>query len=72
MIVNLLFWLVEYLGLKLKKWLYRYGEGEILVKDMVNNLMRDIKKVDESRLFYICLLEWEFSLSFIFVKVDIF
>uniref|UniRef100_A0A7C9CS19 Transport and Golgi organization protein 2 homolog n=1 Tax=Opuntia streptacantha TaxID=393608 RepID=A0A7C9CS19_OPUST len=60
----------ELLGLKFKKFLYRHGEGEIPVKDMVKNLMRDTKKAEESRLPHICSPEWEFGLSSIFVKVE--
>lgn len=60
----------ERLALKFKKLLYRYSEGEIPVKDMVYKLMRDTKKADESRLPHICPLEWEFSLSSIFVKAE--
>ncbi|KAL2895180.1 Transport and Golgi organization 2-like protein [Bienertia sinuspersici] len=61
----------ERLALKFKKMMYKFGESEIIpVKDMVNKLMRDTKKADESRLPHICQLEWEFSLSSIFVKAD--
>ncbi|XP_021717732.1 transport and Golgi organization 2 homolog [Chenopodium quinoa] len=60
----------ERLALKFKKLLYRYDEGEIPVKDMVNKVMRDTKKADESKLPHICSLDWEFRLSSIFVKAD--
>ena len=60
----------ERLGLKFQKMLYRYGEGEIPIKDMVSKLMRDTKKADESRLPRIWPLEWELSMSSIFVKKE--
>ncbi|KAL8491505.1 hypothetical protein ACS0TY_023211 [Phlomoides rotata] len=48
----------------------QYGEGEIAVKELVEKLMRDKEKADESELPNICPLEWEFNLSSIFVEVD--
>ncbi|KAL8491504.1 hypothetical protein ACS0TY_023210 [Phlomoides rotata] len=48
----------------------QYGEGEIPVKELVEKLMRDKEKADESELPNICPLEWEFNLSSIFVEVD--
>ncbi|KAH9624594.1 hypothetical protein KSS87_002810, partial [Heliosperma pusillum] len=61
---------VERLRMKFKKTLQRFGDGEIPLKDMINRLMRDRRKADESKLPHICSVEWEFSLSPIFVKVD--
>lgn len=48
----------------------QYGEGEIPVKELVEKLMRDKEKADESELPNICPIEWEFNLSSIFVEVD--
>lgn len=47
-----------------------YGEGEIPVNEMVEKLMRDRVKAEESKLPRICSLDWELSLSSIFVEVD--
>ncbi|GAB4828438.1 hypothetical protein Ancab_035435 [Ancistrocladus abbreviatus] len=60
----------ERLGYKFKKFLYGCGEGEVPIKDIVGNLMRDRVKADESRLPNICSLEWEYNLSSIFVEVE--
>ncbi|CAO2833718.1 unnamed protein product [Amaranthus hypochondriacus] len=60
----------ERLGLKFQKMLYRYGEDEIPIKDMVSKLMRDTKEADECRLPRIWPLEWELSMSSIFVKKE--
>lgn len=48
----------------------RYGKSEIPVKEMVEKLMRDKVKADESDLPQICALDWELNLSSIFVEVD--
>lgn len=37
---------------------------------MIDKLMRDTVKADESKLPQICSLDWEFNLSSIFVEVD--
>uniref|UniRef100_A0A5B6YTA6 Transport and Golgi organization 2 homolog n=1 Tax=Davidia involucrata TaxID=16924 RepID=A0A5B6YTA6_DAVIN len=58
------------LELNFKELLGEYGEGEIRVNEMVEKLMRDTVKADESRLPHICSLDWEFNLSSIFVEVD--
>ncbi|KAL6995983.1 hypothetical protein U1Q18_006121 [Sarracenia purpurea var. burkii] len=47
-----------------------YGENEIPVNEMVEKLMRDEVKAQESELPRICSLDWELSLSSIFVEVD--
>ncbi|KAM7521328.1 hypothetical protein LguiB_020290 [Lonicera macranthoides] len=68
----------ERLKLNFKDLLNKYGEEEvdeddddILIKEMVTKLMRDTVKVDdEIKLPHICSLDWEFSLSSIFVGVD--
>lgn len=48
----------------------RYGEGEIPVKELVEELMRDTQKADEDKLPNICPRDWELNLSSIFVEVD--
>ncbi|GLT94527.1 hypothetical protein SLE2022_122640 [Rubroshorea leprosula] len=53
-----------------KELLNKYGKGEIALKEMVENIMKNTTKADESRLPGICALDWEFSLSSIFVEVD--
>ncbi|PON34298.1 Transport and Golgi organization protein [Parasponia andersonii] len=58
------------LELSLKEEMSRYSESEIPVKQMVEKLMRDKVKADESELPGICALDWEFNLSSIFVEVD--
>ncbi|KAI3459950.1 hypothetical protein Pfo_016613 [Paulownia fortunei] len=60
----------ERLQLNFKLQVKQYGEGEIMVKEMVEKLMRDTVKADESKLPNICSPDWEFSLSSIFVEVD--
>lgn len=46
------------------------GSGEIPVKEMVETLMRDRIKADESKLPNIWPLDWELNLSSIFVEFD--
>ncbi|XP_023904487.1 uncharacterized protein LOC112016195 [Quercus suber] len=58
------------LGLSFKERLAKHGKGEIPLKEMVEKLMRDTVKADESKLPHICSLDWEFNLSSIFVEVD--
>ncbi|KAK6116790.1 hypothetical protein DH2020_049420 [Rehmannia glutinosa] len=60
----------ERLELNFKNQVCQYGEGEIPVKEMVEKLMRDTVKADESKLPKICSPDWEFVLSSIFVEVD--
>ncbi|KAJ4962973.1 hypothetical protein NE237_022912 [Protea cynaroides] len=60
----------ERLGGNFKHLLGKYGKGEVPVKHMVEDLMRDTVKADESRLPHICSTEWEKKLSSIFVEVD--
>ncbi|KAI3465450.1 hypothetical protein Pfo_022113 [Paulownia fortunei] len=60
----------ERLATNFKLQLGLYGEGEIRVKEMVEKLMRDTVKADESKLPHICSPDWEFNLSSIFVQVD--
>ncbi|KAJ4962239.1 hypothetical protein NE237_022178 [Protea cynaroides] len=61
---------VEHLGGNFKHLLGKYGEGEVPVEQMVEDLMRDTIKADESRLPHICSTEWELELSSVFVEVD--
>ncbi|KAA8537402.1 hypothetical protein F0562_026912 [Nyssa sinensis] len=59
------------LKLNFKELLNQYGEeDDIQVKEMVEKLMRDTVKADESTLPHICSLDWEFNLSSIFVEID--
>ncbi|KAL3830520.1 hypothetical protein ACJIZ3_019322 [Penstemon smallii] len=60
----------ERLEMSFKLQIEKYGEGEIPVKEMVEKLMRDREKADESKLPNICSIDWELSLSSIFVEVD--
>ncbi|KAL0392266.1 UNVERIFIED_CONTAM: hypothetical protein Sradi_2449400 [Sesamum radiatum] len=60
----------ERLEQSFKLQLDQYGEGEILVEEMVEKLMRDRVKADESKLPNICSPDWELDLSSIFVEVD--
>lgn len=53
-----------------KEELRRYGESEIPVKEMIEKLMRDKVKANESELPHICATDWESNLSSIFVEVD--
>ena len=50
--------------------LNKYGKNEVTVKEMVEKLMKDKVKADKSKLPGICALDWEFSLSPVFVEVD--
>ncbi|RZC88076.1 hypothetical protein C5167_015877 [Papaver somniferum] len=52
------------------KLLRQYGEKELPVKDMVEELMEDTAKADKSRLPKICAPDWEYKLSSIFVETD--
>lgn len=58
------------LGLSFKEQLGEFGKGKVPFEDMVERLMRDTVKADESKLPRICSLDWEFNLSSIFVEVD--
>lgn len=69
-ILSFLFLQAQRLRLSFKEQLGKYGKGEIPVKEMVERLMRDTVKADESKLPRICSLDWEFNLSSIFVEVD--
>ncbi|KAL0432788.1 UNVERIFIED_CONTAM: hypothetical protein Slati_2613100 [Sesamum latifolium] len=60
----------ERLEQSFKLQLDQYGEGEIPVEEMVEKLMRDRVKADESKLPNICSPDWELDLSSIFVEVD--
>ncbi|KAL3621542.1 hypothetical protein CASFOL_036454 [Castilleja foliolosa] len=60
----------ERLEKNFKQEVGQYGKGEIPVKEMVEKLMRDKVKADESELPKICSPDWEFGLSSIFVEVD--
>ncbi|XP_061351150.1 uncharacterized protein LOC133296215 [Gastrolobium bilobum] len=53
-----------------KEQLVKYGEGEIPVKEVIQKLMKDKTKAEESRLHHVCSLDWEFNLSSIFVEVE--
>ncbi|KAI4352689.1 hypothetical protein L6164_006913 [Bauhinia variegata] len=57
-------------GLSFKEQINKYGKGEIPLKEMIQKLMRDTVKSEESLLPHICSLDWESSLSSIFVQVD--
>ncbi|KAK9109462.1 hypothetical protein Sjap_017522 [Stephania japonica] len=50
--------------------LEEYGEDEIPMKEMVEELMTDAVKSDKSKLPNVCSPEWEMQLSSIFVEVD--
>ncbi|XP_071725019.1 uncharacterized protein [Rutidosis leptorrhynchoides] len=58
------------LGLNFKVLLEKYGQDEIPVKEVVEKLMKDTVKADESRLPRICSSDWEMNLSSIYVDVD--
>ncbi|XP_042510909.1 transport and Golgi organization 2 homolog [Macadamia integrifolia] len=60
----------ERLSENFKQLFGKYGEGEVPVKEMVEELMTDTVKADESRLPHICSTEWELKLSSVFVEVD--
>nr|GEV79468.1 hypothetical protein [Tanacetum cinerariifolium] len=62
---------VQRLKLNFKKLLSTYDEDEdIPMNEMIHKLMRDTTKADKNQLPNICSLEWEHSLSSIFVEVD--
>lgn len=58
------------LGKNFKQMLNKLGKNEVIVKEMVEKLMKDKVKADKSKLPGICALDWEFNLSSIFVEVD--
>ncbi|KAL5557711.1 hypothetical protein UlMin_033922 [Ulmus minor] len=58
------------LELSFKEELGKYGERELPAKEMIEKLMRDKVKADKSKLPQICAIDWESSLSSIFVEVD--
>ena len=49
---------------------YEVNDEKICVKDMIEKLMRDTTKADNSKLPCICSTDWELELSSIFVEVD--
>lgn len=53
-----------------KQLLKKYGKGELALKEMVEKIMKNTIKADESKLPGICARDWEFHLSSIFVEVD--
>lgn len=53
-----------------KEELRGYGESEIPAKQMIEKLMRDKVKAEQSELPHICAIDWEFNLSSVFVQVD--
>ncbi|XP_024020136.1 transport and Golgi organization 2 homolog [Morus notabilis] len=53
-----------------KEELRGYGGSEIPAKEMIEKLMRDKVKAEQSELPHICAIDWEFNLSSIFVQVD--
>ncbi|XP_022153121.1 transport and Golgi organization 2 homolog [Momordica charantia] len=58
------------LRLKFNEQLHKCDGGEIPVKEMIERLMRDTVKADESKLPHICSLDWELDLSPIFVQIQ--
>ncbi|KAI3980636.1 hypothetical protein MKX01_025201 [Papaver californicum] len=52
------------------KLLRYYGEKELPVKDMVEELMEDTAKADKSKLPKICSQDWQYKLSSVFVETD--
>ncbi|KAK8648863.1 hypothetical protein V6N13_129605 [Hibiscus sabdariffa] len=58
------------LGKRFKQVLNKYGKNEVLVKEMVEKLMKDKVKADKGKLPGICALDWEFNHSSIFVEMD--
>ncbi|KAE8662579.1 pentatricopeptide repeat-containing protein [Hibiscus syriacus] len=58
------------LGKGFKQMLNQYGKNQVMVKEMVEKLLKDKVKADKSKLPGICDLDWEFSLSSVFVEVD--
>ncbi|KAL4011313.1 hypothetical protein IC575_028367 [Cucumis melo] len=59
---------VQRLRLKFNEQLRIYGEGEIPEKAMVERLMRDHVKADESKLPHISSPDWEYNTSSVFVQ----
>lgn len=53
-----------------KKQLAKYGVGDIPPKEIIQKLMKDKTRADKSHLPHICSLDWEHSLSSIFVEVE--
>lgn len=70
MLVSYSYLQAQCLRVKFRELLSEHGGGDIPVKEMVEKLMRDQTKADESKLPHICSLDWEFNLSSIFVEVD--
>nr|GMD43603.1 transport and Golgi organization 2 homolog [Ipomoea batatas] len=57
------------LKMNFKKMVGEKEEADLPLKEMVEKLMRDTTKPDHTLLPHICSLDWEFSLSSIFVQV---
>lgn len=55
---------------KFKELLGKYGESDIPIKEMIEKLMRDTVKADESMLPHICALDWECDQSSIFTDTE--
>ncbi|KAF8406713.1 hypothetical protein HHK36_008805 [Tetracentron sinense] len=60
----------ERLGQNFKALLDKCGEGEVPMKEMIEELMKDTVKADKSMLPQIYPPEWEFNSSSIFVEID--
>ncbi|XP_027938574.1 transport and Golgi organization 2 homolog [Vigna unguiculata] len=58
------------LEVSFKEELAKYGDGEIPMKEVLQKLMKDKTKADETHLPHIRNLDWEFNLSSIFVEVE--
>ncbi|XP_050213623.1 uncharacterized protein LOC126665013 [Mercurialis annua] len=61
---------VNRLKLNFKQQLEKYGDDEIPVEELLENLMRDTVRAEINRLPGICSRDWEYNLSSIFVEVD--
>ncbi|KAL6317473.1 hypothetical protein AAG906_030226 [Vitis piasezkii] len=61
---------VQRLRGKFKELLGKYGESDIPIKEMIEKLMRDTVKADESMLPHICALDWECDQSSIFTDTE--
>ena len=59
---------MQRLRLKFNEQLCIYAEGEIPEKEMVERLMRDHVKADESKLPRISSPDWEYNTSSVFVQ----
>ncbi|KAE8734877.1 Tetratricopeptide repeat-like superfamily protein [Hibiscus syriacus] len=57
------------IGQRFKQMLNKHGGKDVMVKEMVEKLMKDRVKAEKSKLPGICAVDWEYNHNPIFVEV---